>query len=86
MNPSMLKRLIALENIRKTFTPTCGKARSHEHIAGLLTDVYSSLWSSDATLQSREIRYAENLRLVEQWRTTPLVEKLERYQELFNEV
>jgi len=85
MNPNMLKRLIALENIQKTVSP-CGKNRSHEHIAGLMTDVYGSLWSSDATLQTREERYTQNLTLLEEWSHSSLVEKLERYQELFNEV
>jgi hypothetical protein len=79
-----IKRLLALENIRKTVSPSCG--RSREHIAGLLTDVYSSLWSSDATLQSREERYTQNLRLVEGWSHSSLTDKLEKYQGLFNEV
>lgn len=85
MNPSMLKRLIALENIRKTFTPSCG--RSREHIARLMTDVYDSLWLSDGgVLLSREERYTENLQLVEDWSHTSLQDKLEKYSGLFNEV
>lgn len=82
MNPNMLKRLMALENLQKTVSPSCG--RSREHIAGLLTDVYSSLWSSDATLQSRNERYTQNLELLEEWRSIPIVDKLHKYQELFS--
>ena len=84
MNPSMLKRLIALENIRKTFSPSCGKNRSHEEVAGLLCN-YDSLWLSDGgVLLSREERFTRNLELIDTWSHSSLQEKLERYQELFS--
>lgn len=87
MNPNTIRRLVALERLQKTFSPSCGSSkRSPEELAGLLCD-YDHLWLSDgATLQSRNERYTRNLELVEQWRSTSLVEKLERYQELFNEI
>lgn len=81
-----IRRLAALENLQKGSSSICGKDRSHEHIAGLLTDIYSSLWSSDATLQSRSERYTQNLTLLEEWSSTSLTDKLEKYQGLFNEV
>lgn len=83
MNPNMLKRLIALERIRTGVSPY-GKDRSHEHIAGLMTDVYYSLWNDCATLHPREERYLHNLTLLEEWSSTSLTDKLERYQELFS--
>lgn len=84
MNPNTIRRLVALENLQKTVSPR--RCRSNEELATLMCD-YDHLWLSDgAVLLPREIRYAENLRLVEEWRSTFLVEKLERYQELFNEI
>ncbi|WP_048067304.1 hypothetical protein [Methanospirillum hungatei] len=85
MNPNTLKRLIALENIRKTVSPG-RKGRSHEEVVTLLTDVYPSVWSSDATLQTREERYHKNLELLEEWSHTSLQDKLQKHSGLFNEI
>lgn len=84
MNPNTLKRLAALEAIRKDVTPG-RKGRSREEVANLLCD-YDSLWQSDAVMLSREERYTRNLELIDTWSHSSLQEKLERYQELFNEV
>lgn len=82
MNQNTIKRLAALERLQKGSSSICGKGRSHEELAHLMCD-YDHLWSDGAVMQSREERYAENLQLVEEWRSTPLVDKLEKYQELF---
>ena len=84
MNPSMLKRLTALERLQKGSSSICGSSkRSPEEVAHLMCD-YDHLWLSDgATLQTREERYTRNLTLVEQWSSTSLTDKLEKYQGLF---
>jgi hypothetical protein len=58
-------------------------SRPREEVANLLCN-YDSLWQSYAVMLSREERYTQNLRLVEEWRSTSLVDKLEKYQELFS--
>lgn len=83
MNPNTLKRLAALERIRTTVSP--GRmSRSREEVATLMTDVYGSLWSDGAVMQTREEIYHKNLELLEEWSSTSLTDKLERYQELFS--
>ncbi len=78
-----MRRLAALENIRKTLSPSCGSKRSREELADLLTN-YDSLWSDGGVLLSREERFTRNLELIDTWSHSSLQEKLERYQELFS--
>ena len=84
MNPNTLKRLAALERIKTTVSP--GRmSRSHGEVATLMCD-YDHLWQSDAVMLSREERYTRNLELIDTWSHSSIQEKLEKYQELFNEV
>lgn len=83
MNPNTLKRLAALERIRKTVSPCRG--RSPEEVAHLLCD-YDHLWNDGAVIQSRSERYLHNLELIDAWSHTSLQEKLQKYSGLFNEV